>query len=213
MKEISKRQMELLKIIANLGQKLMRPASLKEIADQIGISRQNARVQLWKLKDKGYVNFSAQARQAIVPIVTDKAKLLLGNNGFAVLGSIAAGEPIYASSSLEKFTNKLSDILPLNEGDYLLKVAGDSMINVGYFDKDYVIVRPQQTALNGEIIVAFLPAEESATLKRYYLKDDCVLLVAENKAYKDIKLAKSELLIQGIVVGHISNKRPSKTSA
>ncbi len=210
---MSKRQIELLKTIVNLNQELMRPASLKEIAEQIGISRQNARVQLWKLKELGYINFNAQARQAIVPIATDKAKLFLGNDGFAVLGSIAAGEPMYASSSLEKFTNKLSDILPLNEGDYLLKVVGDSMINVGYFDNDYVIVRPQQTALNGEIVVAFLPDQEAATLKRYYLKDDSVVLTAENNIYKDIKLAKNELIIQGIVIGHISNKRARKAKA
>ena len=212
MDKLSKRQTELLRIIANLNKKLMRPASLKEIADKIKISRQNARVQLWKLKDSGYVNFSAQARQAIVPTLTDKAKLFLGKEGFAVLGSIAAGEPIYASSDIEKFTNKLSDILPLHEGDYLLKVHGDSMIDIGYYDDDYVIVRPQNTALNGEIVVAFLPEQESATLKRYYLKDDCVLLVAENKTYQDIKLAKDEVMVQGIVVGHISKKRARKTN-
>lgn len=90
MKDLSKRQLELIRIIANLNRELMRPASLKEIADLIGISRQNARVQLWKLKDKGYVNFNAQARQAIVSIISDKANMILGKEGFAVLGSLVS---------------------------------------------------------------------------------------------------------------------------
>lgn len=114
---------------------------------------------------------------------------------------------------MEQFTNKLSDILPLSEGDYLLRVVGDSMIDIGYYDADYVIVHTQQTALNGEIVVTFLPEQESATLKRYSLKEDCVLLVAENSDYKDIKLAKNEVLAQRIVVGHISQKRAIKANA
>ncbi|MBS3967923.1 MAG: hypothetical protein KGZ60_11765 [Truepera sp.] len=81
------------------------------------------------------------------------------------------------------------------------------MIGVGYLPGDYIVVRPKVEVLDGDIVVAFLPDEESATLKRWYRQGGEVLLVAENPAYPPIRLRPDEVAVQGVVVGHIGARR------
>ena len=209
-KPLTHRQQEILSAVANLEAELSRPPTVTELAKFIKISRQNTREHVWRLRERGFLNFKAQNRQALTPVLTDKARALLGHAGFAVLGSIAAGQPLHASEQLEAFTNAISDLLPVQEGDFLLRVEGDSMIGAGYFPGDYVAVRPTNTVTEGEIVVAFLPEEETATLKRWYQDDAGVLLVAENQCYEPIRLAADQVKVQGVVVGHIGRRRDRK---
>ncbi|MDQ3397095.1 MAG: transcriptional repressor LexA [Deinococcota bacterium] len=207
MKQPTKRQLEILRAVDTLRGELHRPPTLAELAGRIAISRQNTREHVWTLKELGYLNFKAQSRQSLTPTLTDKARALLASPGFAVLGSIAAGEPIYASEYLEGYTDRLTDLLPLQGGDFLLKVEGDSMTGVGYFPGDFVVVRPAKDILEGEIVVAFLPDEGTATLKRWYRQHGEVLLVAENPDYRPIRLPLEQVDVQGVVVGHIGLRR------
>ncbi len=207
MKKLTDRQLEILEAIGKLTEEFGRAPTVTELAKRLGISRQNTREHVWALKELGYLNFRAQSRQSITPALTKRAKALLETPGFAVLGSIAAGEPIYASENLEGYTDRLTDLLPLQDGDFLLKIEGDSMIGAGYLPGDYVVVRPTEEPLEGEIAVAFLPDEESATLKRWYRQDSEVLLVAENPRYPPRRVPINEIKVQGVVVGHIGTRR------
>lgn len=207
MKRPTKRQTEVIKLIDRLHHELSRPPTVTELAERLGISRQNARAHVWRLREQGYVNFKAQDRQALTPVLTERAKALLGDDGFAVLGSIAAGEPIHAAENLEAYTDRLTDLLPVQPGDFFLRVEGESMVGAGYLPGDYVVVRPDQPVLDGEIVVAFLPDEESATLKRWYCDGKEVLLVAENPSYPPLRFATDEVDVQGVVVGHVGPRR------
>lgn len=198
--------------MASLTAELHRPPSLTELAAQVGIRRQNIREHVYKLRAAGYLNFKAQHRQAISPVLTASSRALLGAPGFPVLGHIAAGQPIYAREQLESYTDRLSDLLPVQEGDFLLRVEGDSMTGAGYQPEDYVVVRPSRSAQEGDIVVAFLPNEETATLKRWQRDHDHVLLVAENPAYAPIRLALTEVEVQGVVVGHVGQRRKRRTN-
>jgi repressor LexA len=207
MKRLTDRQFDILKVIGGLEDELGRAPTVTELATRLGISRQNSREHVWALRELGYLTFRAQSRQSLSPALTERARALLGGPGFAVLGSIAAGEPIHAAENLEGYTNRLTDLLPLQEQDFLLKVDGDSMTGAGYFPGDYVVVRPSEEVMDGEIVVAFLPDEESATLKRLYKQDGTVLLIAENPAYAPIRLPTQQVKVQGVVVGHVGFRR------
>lgn len=209
-KSLTERQQEVLCAVADLETELRRPPTVSELAKRIKISRQNTREHVWRLRERGFVNFKAQNRQALTPVLTDKARALLGHSGFAVLGSIAAGQPLHASAQLEAYTNSLSDLLSVQEGDFLLRVEGDSMLGAGYLPGDYVAVRPARHVVEGEIVVALLPEEETATLKRWYTEGNSVLLVAENPCYEPIRCALEDVSVQGVVVGHIGGRRGRK---
>ena len=208
--ELTERQQEVLQAVAALCESLGRPPTVTELSKRIAISRQNTREHVWRLRELGYVNFKAQDRQALTPVLTPKASALLEKPGFAVLGCIAAGQPLHAAEQVESYTDRLSDLLPLHEGDFLLKVDGDSMLGAGYVPGDYVVVHPTQEVLDGEVVVAFLPDEETATLKRFYQRGADALLVAENAAYAPIRVPLAEVTVQGVVVGHVGHRRHRK---
>jgi repressor LexA len=206
-KRLTRRQTDILGAIDKLTDEFGRAPTVTELAGRLGISRQNTREHVWRLRELGYLNFKAQSRQSLAPALTERARALLMSPGFAVLGSIAAGEPIYAAENLEGYTDRLADLLPLHDGDFLLRIEGDSMTGAGYLPGDYVAVRPTEEPLEGEIVVAFLPDEESATLKRWYRQDGEVLLVAENPRYPPRRVPVSEIKVQGVVVGHVGTRR------
>ncbi len=114
-----------------------------------------------------------------------------------ILGKITAGEPILAVENVE-------DVFPLplefvrEDNSYILRVQGDSMIGAGIFDGDYIVVRQQNTAQNGEIVVAMLEDDE-ATVKRFFKEADHIRLQPENPRLNPI-LTK-EVSILGKVTG------------
>jgi repressor LexA len=113
-----------------------------------------------------------------------------------VVGKVAAGIPILAQENIDNYMAVPVDLL--GQGNYyILKVQGDSMIEAGIFDNDYVIVHEQRDAANGEIVVAML--EDEATVKRYYKMPDHIKLQPENSAMEPI-IAK-EVSILGKVAG------------
>jgi len=99
-----------------------------------------------------------------------------------IVGNVAAGAPILAEQNIEDHLMLSSDIA--QEGWFLLKVRGDSMINAAILDGDLVLVRPKQEASNGQIVVALV--EDEATVKRFHRENGRVELLAENPAYAPI---------------------------
>ena len=115
-----------------------------------------------------------------------------------LIGKISAGEPILAVENIEDVYPLPADIF---HGDdlFMLKVRGDSMIEAGIFDNDYIVVKKQDSAQNRDIVVALI--EDSATVKRFFKKDDKIILHPENQRLQEIVLDHVEIM--GIVVGSL----------
>jgi len=133
------------------------------------------------------LNLEAYENQSVAPIIP-------------LLGRIAAGQPIEAIEGREEIN--LADFI-MNPDRFALQVSGDSMIEAGILDGDTVIVKHQNTAENGDIIVALIDGLE-ATLKRLKkLPDEMILLIPENKLMEGIIYEAKRIQIQGVVVGQL----------
>ena len=113
-----------------------------------------------------------------------------------IVGTVAAGQPILATENIESYFPLLSEDVPSGE-TFMLRVKGDSMINVGIFDGDQILIKKQPVAENGDIIVALI--DDSATVKTYYKENGHFRLQPENDRMDPIIV--SDLTILGKVVG------------
>lgn len=167
--------------------------TVREIEKGVGITRATVQRYLEDMREDGELNYSG--RRGITTIVTDK----MNNDTVAVplVGQIACGAPILAQENIEEYYRM--PVVFVGEGDFfMLKAKGDSMIEAGIDDGDTVLIRKQNVAREGQIVVALM--DDEATLKRYYKipgKKE-YRLHPENKKYEDIIV--SDLVIQGIAV-------------
>lgn len=118
-----------------------------------------------------------------------------------IIGSIAAGLPLYAQQEWEK-TVVVDPLVFKGAHLFALRIKGDSMRNAGILDKDLVICEPRQFAENGDIVAALINHEE-ATVKRFYLRKSHIELKPENPEFKSVKYGLGEVLVQGKVIGVI----------
>ena len=121
---------------------------------------------------------------------------MTGSSGLPLVGNVAAGQPILAEENIEEYV-PVPGIAGGDEGEYVLAVRGDSMINAGILAGDFVVVRPQDTATDGEIVVALVG--EEATVKRFFRETDHIRLQPENDAMEPIRTREVQIL--GRVVG------------
>ena len=119
-----------------------------------------------------------------------------------VMGRIAAGVPIEAISEVSHHIAVPGSMISGRESHYALEVRGDSMINAGINDGDVVVIREQDAAQNGDIVVALVEGHE-ATLKYYRRKGAMIALEAANPAYETRVLSESQVKVQGRLVGLI----------
>ena len=140
------------------------PPSVREICSKLNIkSTATAYYYIEKLMDRGLLEKSPSKNRAItLPQRAQSFKTI------PIIGTINAGSPIFAVENLEGYC-PIPDQLNTGGTDFALKVNGDSMINAGIFDNDIIIVKQQNYAINGQIVVALI--EDSATVKRFYLKN------------------------------------------
>jgi len=171
------------------------PPTIREIGKAVGISSTNGvRYHLSILEKSGHMKRRGKISRGI-EAPTKTATL----PGIPILGRVAAGEPIFAEESLEGRLDP-SDVFGDPEGLFALRVRGDSMIDAGIFENDYVIVRHQDTAHSGEIIVALI--EDEATVKYYKPRHERIELVAANEKYAPIVVEPdAQFSILGIVRG------------
>ncbi|OIQ61676.1 LexA repressor [Moorella thermoacetica] len=174
------------------------PPSIRDICKATGLrSSSTVYNYLNKLEEKGYIRRDPSRSRAI-EILTPYPALTRAKNMVSVplLGKITAGQPILAFENIE-------DVFPLPadlagaENAFMLNVSGDSMIEAGILDGDYLIVRPQDTAENGDIVVALL--EDEATVKYFYRYPDHIELVPANSSMQPLIVHKVTIL--GKVVG------------
>ena len=172
--------------------------SVREIAQECGIkSTATVHSYIERLQDKGYLNKTDNKKRAVA----------IGRSGgvnIPLIGTVTAGQPIFAYENYEDYYT-----FPIGEfkGDdlFMLRVEGTSMIDTGIMNGDKIIVRRQQTAENGEIIVALV--DDSATVKRFYYRDGKIVLHPENEALSDMIFEPGEVSILGKVVGLMRNYR------
>ena len=173
--------------------------SVREIGKECGIkSTATVHSYIEKLQNKGYLNKTDNKKRAVT----------IGKGSgvnIPLLGVVTAGQPIFAYENYEDYYT-----FPVGEfkGDelFMLRVQGTSMIDAGIMDGDKIIVRRQQTAENGEIVVA-LVGDESATVKRFYKKEGKIVLHPENEALADMIFEPEEVSVLGKVVGLMRNYR------
>jgi repressor LexA len=170
--------------------------SIPEIGRRFKIASTNGvSDHLKALEKKGYIRrIGKRALEILTPL---GRPALSAAREIPVLGKVAAGRPVLAEENFEGFLTVASEMA---RGEvFALQVKGDSMIEAGILDGDWVIVKCQQTAADGEIVCALIDGE--TTLKRFYKSGDGVTLRAENKSYLPITVSKGEFRILGKVVG------------
>lgn len=179
---LTARQQEILDYIEQLVRTTGYPPSIRQIGTALGISSTNGvRAHLTALEKKGYIHRSLRTSRGIAML--DRVKRVISATtqeavSIPILGRVTAGMPILA---VENHDGHLTLDPSLVKGDdvFALRVEGDSMIEAGILDGDYVLVRPQQGANNGDIVVALLEDDE-VTVKRFYREADGIRLQPEN---------------------------------
>ena len=194
MKNLTKRQEEILNLIKSHIQDLGFPPTRVDIAKSLGFKSPNAAEQhLRAIEKKGFISILSGASRGI--ILNDTA-----NDDIPIIGLVAAGGPILAEENIEKTIPRSNNLLS-NEIDYYLRVKGDSMVDVGIFEEDLIGVSKTLNPKIGSIVVARINNEVTVkTLIEF--NQNKVILRAENKNYSDIKINPSidELVIEGSCV-------------
>ncbi|MGK0374669.1 MAG: repressor LexA [Arenicella sp.] len=208
---LTKRQQQIFDFILECMVANGAPPTRVEIADNFGFRSPNAAEDHLKaLHKKGHIELRSGTSRGI--FISESARLSsmfdndmpeLGNsNGMAVIGDVAAGAPIFASQHIQKMVS-VDQSLFSEKADFLLKVRGDSMINIGIFEHDLLAIRKSNTARDNQIVVARI--DDEVTVKRYRRHAASVSLIAENDNYAPIEvdLQTQSFAIEGIVVGLI----------
>ena len=159
------------------------PPSVREIAQAVGLkSTSTVHGHLQRLEKRGLLHRDTMKPRAME--VTGDPNFIRNNStAVPVVGRVTAGQPIFAEENLEEYV-PIPDIM-LGEGEhFILHVKGDSMIEAGILDGDYIIVRKTSEALNGEIVVAMI--DDSATVNRYFKEDGHFRLQPENRTMEPI---------------------------
>lgn len=181
--------------------------SIREICDGVGLkSTATVHNHIENLKSLGVLDKTSMKNRALSIIKQEEGEVssdvtIYPDQEIAnvpVIGKVAAGQPIFATENFER-TFPLPIDMVGNDETFMLKVKGESMINVGIFDGDYIIVRRQPTARNGDIIVALI--DDEATVKTYYKEKDYFRLQPENDTMQPI--IATEITVLGKVTGLI----------
>jgi len=175
------------------------PPSVREIGEAVGLSSSSTvHNHLNQLERRGLIKRDP-SKSRTVQLVQDAELDQQRRNAVSVpiVGHVAAGTPILAEQNIEEHVLLSSELA--KDGYFMLRVRGDSMVNAGILDGDLVLVRPQQEAPNGSIVVALLEGE--ATVKRIERSNGHVKLIAENPAYQPI--VTSSVTLVGVVRGVI----------
>jgi repressor LexA len=203
MKELTERQQEILEFIQEYVENYSYPPTYREICKHFNISSTNGvKRHVDALQKKGYLEMCKNASRTIS--VKQQSNELLNNNviSLPVVGRVAAGYPILSEENIENTISVDTSFIRANLNCFALRVKGESMIKAGIMEGDYVIVNNQNTANNGDIVVATV--NDEATLKRYVKNGNGVFLIPENDDFLPININFSDKFsIIGKVIGVI----------
>ena len=172
--------------------------SVREIGKECGIkSTATVHSYIEKLQTKGYLSKTDNKKRAVTISKSSGVNIPL-------IGTVTAGQPIFAYENYEDYYTFPAGEFK-GENLFMLRVQGSSMIDAGICDGDKIIVRKQEVAQNGEIVVALV--DDGATVKRFYAKNGQIILHPENESLSDMIFAPEEVKILGKVVGLMRNYR------
>jgi repressor LexA len=200
MSKISNRQLAILDFIKSEVREKGYPPSVREIGESVGLaSSSTVHGHLERLEKKGLIRRDPTKPRAIEILGLDDSASAYSQTITRVplIGRVTAGVPITASENIEDYF-PLPNHFVKDDEVYMLSVSGESMIEVGIHDGDYVIVRQQSSANNGDIVVA-MNEEDEATVKTFYKEKDHIRLQPENSSMEPIRL--NHVTILGKVIG------------
>jgi repressor LexA len=205
MQNLTARQQEIFDYLLSHQEERGYPPTLREICAQFGMrSTRAASDHLKALERKGYISRNPEVSRGIELLGARPTPY--GGHSVPLVGRVAAGTPLLATENItDRFT--LDPELLKGEGNFLLEVQGESMIEAHICPGDMILVRPQEEARTGDVVVALLD-EEEATVKRFEKKGDRIRLLPENRELEPIEIVDPlSFKIIGIVVGLIRRFR------
>jgi repressor LexA len=203
MVDLTKRQQEIFEFIKRYSARHGYPPTVRDIGKAVGLaSSSTVHAHLANLEKIGLLRRDPTKPRAIELLdrAVDNVRSIVRPSGLPLVGQVAAGQPILAEENIEEYI-ETPPIAGGEQGEYLLRVRGESMIDAGILEGDLVVVQPQDTARDGEIVVALVG--EEATVKRYFKEPDHIRLQPENPAMEPIRTR--EVRILGKVVGLMRN--------
>jgi len=202
MRTLTKRQQEVLGVIAEFYKQEQRPPTIRELAGRLACHIKTVYQHLLALEQKGWI----ERRKGRIRLPSE----ILRGQGVPIVGRVAAGLPILAVENIEGYVS-LDDLFPNREGLFGLRVRGDSMVGAHICDGDLVVVDPSYRfdspdeggLSNREIVIVVI--DEEASVKRLQVEGKSVRLISENPAYEPMEFdaGQSEIRIAGKVVGVI----------
>ncbi len=195
--KISKKQEEILEYIKSEIINRGFPPAVRDICEAVHLkSTSSVHSHLETLEKNGYIRRDPSKPRAI-EILDDNFNMLRREMvNVPVVGRVAAGQPILAEENIESYFPVPAEFIP-RSGAFMLTVKGESMINAGIFENDRLLVKRQNTAENGDMIVALI--DDSATVKTYYKENGYYRLQPENDAMEPIIVEQMDVL--GKVIG------------
>ena len=191
---LTPRQREIFAFIRRHSARHGYPPTVRDIGKAVGLtSTSTVHAHLANLEKRGLLRRDPTKPRALELL---RGQGNAGGFGLPLVGQVAAGQPILAEENIEEYVD-VPELAGGGEGAYVLRVAGDSMKDAGILADDHVVVRPQNTARDGEIVVALV--EDEATVKRFFREADHVRLQPENEAMAPIRLRDVQII--GRVVG------------
>jgi repressor LexA len=211
--DLTKRQQEIFDFIKRYSSQHGYPPTVRDIGKGVGLaSSSTVHAHLANLERLGLLHRDPSKPRAIelldriredvgvaVEAVAGNVRSLV-RPGLPLVGQVAAGQPILAEENIEEYV-QVPPMAGGEEGEYVLRIRGESMKDIGILEGDYVVVRPQETASDGEIVVALVG--EEATVKRFFREADHVRLQPENTAMEPIRT--NDVRVLGRVVGLFRN--------
>ena len=194
--KISKKQEEILEYIKEQILNKGFPPSVREICEAVGLkSTSSVHAHLETLEKNGYIRRDP-TKSRTIEILDDSFEMVRTEmTSIPIVGQVAAGQPILAQQNIEGYFPLPVDMLPKGAGSaetFVLKVKGDSMINMGIMDGDVVFVLGTNSASNGDTVVALI--EDGATVKTFYKEDGHIRLQPENDDMEPIIVDDCEIL-------------------
>ena len=198
--DLNNKQIEILHYMKSQINEKGYPPSVREICEAVSLrSTSTVHGHLAKLEEKGYIRRDATKPRAI-EILTDDSQLIYKKEilNIPVIGKVTAGAPILAVENIEDtFPLPLDFIGNNNVNVFMLTIKGESMIEAGIMDGDFVVVRQQSVATNGDIVVALI--DDEATVKRFYKEANHIRLQPENSFMEPIIV--KDVSVLGKVIG------------
>jgi repressor LexA len=197
--DLTKRQQEIFDFIKSYSNKHGYPPTVRDIGKAVGLaSSSTVHAHLANLEKVGLLRRDPSKPRAIELLdrAADAVKSVVSPSGLPLVGSVAAGQPILAEENIED-TITVPAEAGGDHGEFVLHVRGDSMVNAGMLDGDMVVVQPQETAHDGEIVVALVG--EEATVKFYSQKRGKVILTPANPRLSPMEFGPGEVTVFGAV--------------